>query len=310
MTNIQKNRATERHHFIPQFYLRYWCGEDSKLLAYPVTGAPAFATSPKNVAAIKGLHHAGSFEHLRDFDYEGRLSSIEGLFSARWPDIFQRSKNPKTKQNLSSFLALMHLRHPNRFADIGEINRRYRELTAGCEDHETIRILHRKSAGRALKVKDIRDGARDDEATRKEAFLRLMRTVLEPLAAILMKRKWGVVISREPIFITSDSPLVIWRGNALSQNIGFETPGTQITFPLTPYQMLVINDEYEHDGMVYPLIDDANLNNGVIDSATRFVFAWKDLPGLSKRIRSVRRLSGREPRPFILEEGWHSILSP
>lgn len=125
-----------------------------------------------------------------------------------------------------------------------------------------------------IPLADIRAHLKKEESGINESFLLAMHNSIDDIADIFLKRKWGVFVSESPVFITSDCPMTLWRGDSLKPNFGFGTPGTQITYPLTPYKLLMIQDSFEEDGLSYPLQDIGGLNDGPRISASRFYFSF------------------------------------
>lgn len=93
-------------HYVPKFYIRQWCDAKDQFWVHPLDGRSPFLSKPKNFAAVRGLYDTSSVRGLENIDTEFDLSVGEGLFSKVWPDIFERIiSNPKTKRNLSRFIA-------------------------------------------------------------------------------------------------------------------------------------------------------------------------------------------------------------
>ena len=56
------------------------------------------------------------------------------------------------------------------------------------------------------------------------------------LAQILMEMRWAVMISDEPVFITTDSPVVPLHPELRFR--GFKNPDTSVVLPLSPTRLL------------------------------------------------------------------------
>jgi hypothetical protein len=272
---MKPDRKNESHHFVPQFYLRHWCGPDGKMWIYPVDGRSPFRASPKNFAAENGLYDSSDLPELGSFDHEAELSKLEGLFDSRWPDIFNGIGDQKTKMNISRFLALTHLRHPRNKEDVQKLNAMFRRMVELAEGREEFEIIGVNGERVMIRSSDVKAYASDTPENTKAGFLMTMRQSVEDLAAILAARKWGVIFTEggEPAFVTCDDPLVKQRGTSTRRTFGFGTPGTVITFPISPSKMLRIADDFAEDGQHYPLIDVGDLNSGTILNAVRFVFS-------------------------------------
>lgn len=274
------DRKSESHHYVPQFYLRQWCAPDGKMWVYPVeNGSTGFRASPKNFATEKGLYNS-SDAPFADHDFEGRFSQIEGLFHSRWPEVFNSIGDPRTKRNIARFLALMHIRHPKHKEEIRKTNAWLRQLTAQARasGHTEFEIVDPDGETSVVRVGDVDEMASDTAANTNAGFLNALTSV-ETLAQILSARKWGVVFNTidAPVYLTSDRPLVLHRGTCSRESFGFATPGTEITFPITPTKLLRISDVFQEDGLHYPLIALGDVNEQVVLTATRFIFSPEEL---------------------------------
>jgi hypothetical protein len=272
---MKPDRKTESHHYVPQFYLRQWCGTDGKMWIKPVDGRSPFRASPKNFAAENGLYDTSDIPEFSALDQEGDLGAIEGLFDSRWPEVFDGTMDPATKMNISRFLALMHLRHPRVKKHVQESNSVFRRLVEMTEGKEQIEIVTPNGEIHILLKSDVEAYASDTPENIKAGFIYSMRRSIEDLATALNSRKWGVIFTKggAPVFITGDCPLVLQRGSCTRRTFGFRTPGTVITFPISPSKMLRIGDDFAVDGLHYPLVALGDLNDAVVLEAERFVFS-------------------------------------
>ncbi|WP_425602308.1 DUF4238 domain-containing protein [Luteolibacter yonseiensis] len=60
---MKRNRRSERHHFVPQFYLRHWCNHKDRLWVHPMDGKQPYESRANSVAFERGLY---STEDLPD----------------------------------------------------------------------------------------------------------------------------------------------------------------------------------------------------------------------------------------------------
>jgi hypothetical protein len=279
---MPSDRKNENHHYVPQFYLRHWCAADGKMWVYPVeNGRCGFRASPKNFATEKGLYDTSDVQHLAGIDVEGFLSRIEGIFDSRWPEVFDGTMDNETKMNISRFLALMHLRHPKHKEQVQKTKALFRTIAdkVRAQGHDRFEVVHPDGTKNIIPVSEMEEFTRDTPANAKLGFLNAMHQSMEDLAKVICARKWGVIISmhNEPVYLTSDTPLVVHRGTCTKQFFGFGTPGTEVTFPISPTKLLRISDVYEEDGLHYPLISLGDLNEPIILNAARFVFSHQEL---------------------------------
>lgn len=275
------------HHYVPQFYLRQWCDDDGKLIVYPLDGRAPFRTTPRNVAAECGLYTpTPGAVGVRD-DHEQWFSGWEGLFAGKWPDIFDRADNPRTRRNLARFLGTLLIRHPASRDIVGEVNQRLLALVENAPDDARIAI---RGKGRdvqvsAAEVRQLAVTGRDEVRT---DWLRQMPAVAGPLGDTLFSRRWGVIFSTEPAFITSDNPVALARGACRNAKFGVGTAGTLVFFPISPMRFLVIADEWEHPFMHYRLDDERVFIRRVVRGAERFVFSPREHPAISAAISENR----------------------
>jgi hypothetical protein len=272
-------RKRELHHYVPQFYLRQWCGTDGQLWACPLDGRAPFRTTPKAVAAEKGLYDS-SGTPFEDFDYEGALARYESLFAERWPGVFDAIADPETKKNISRFLAIFNARHPTQKDLARRVNSLFRAMAERVKGHDEINVCLASGEQLRVKVGDIQRFASDTEANTRAGFLSAMRSSVQDVAKVLNARRWGVIIAEEPGFVTSDRPLVVSQGHCPDQSFGFGSPGTTITFPISPNRLLLIGDGFKTDGAHYRIDSVDKSNVDTIRGAGRFIFArerpWRE----------------------------------
>jgi hypothetical protein len=96
------------------------------------------------------------------------------------------------------------------------------------------------------------------------------------LAEMLLKLRWAVVFSEEPVFITSDNPVMIMHPSLKFR--GLKNPETTVSFPLSPTRILIMDNRHcEPDFQYYPLRQDHGSLNGLIwRNAIEHMFAPRD----------------------------------
>ena len=271
-------------HYVPKFYLRQWCNENDHLWVHPIDGSEPFKSKPKNFAAIRGLYDSSEIEGIEDVDTESDLSVGEGLFARVWPDIFERIKfNPKTKRNLSRFIAQSVLRRPSHNQTIRDD---FHRLKTGLEDQELGPddefVVNLGEGDQTTTMREFFNLDQDTDDFLQFCFLGGMRRSLEDIADIFASRTWGVIVSPEPVFVTGDFPIGLFRGTCERPTFAYGTKGTEVVYPLSPTKLLMMNDDFREDGLIYPLEDVGTLNYGVCGASERFVFsATEEIPGVS-----------------------------
>lgn len=83
------------------------------------------------------------------------------------------------------------------------------------------------------------------------------------LAEVLLKMRWAVIFSEEPVFITSDNPVMIMHPSLKFR--GFKNLETTVSFPLSPTRILIMDNRHgEPDSQYYPLRQEPGSLNGLI----------------------------------------------
>jgi hypothetical protein len=96
------------------------------------------------------------------------------------------------------------------------------------------------------------------------------------IAKYFLKMRWAVLISDEPVFITSDNPVLV--GDTLGPHRGLEHPDAMVTFPLSPTRVPIMDNRHsEPDAQFYPLKHDpASINMLIWRNAIEHMFASRD----------------------------------
>ena len=72
------------------------------------------------------------------------------------------------------------------------------------------------------------------------------------LAQELLKKRWWVSFTDTASFITTDTPVIVV--NPERQSFGINTPGTVLSFPISPTRILMMDDRWDQPkGRYYPL---------------------------------------------------------
>lgn len=284
-------KANTRQHYVPRFYLKGWCDAKDYLWAFPVSGKPPFQTSVENVACEKGLYTHPVGDKEDQLETEKMMAKIESLYAPVWPDICDRALNTDTRMNIARFLALMALRHPGHEHQVRRMNEKILSVVEGMTDDEEIEFQIKERSGN-FTVGEIRRFSSLEKDGIKSGFLNLIPALVPDIANTLASRNWGIVFADYAAFLTSDCPVLLHRGKATKENIGFRTPGTQILFPISPFRLLTICDDWPHSFAHYKLAK-PDLFNGLITSgANRFVFNGTNDSAIVQKIRTWRDTSG------------------
>lgn len=271
------------HHFVPQFYLRQWCDAKGKLWVYPLNGNEPFRAAPKQFAAETHLYTPKAGADAVRSDTEEWMAGWESHFAKVWPDIVDRCDDPRTRANVARFIGTLIARHPKNRDYVRELNSFFQRAAAGKPHDVELTFLNRAGEVK-LSVSDIREFASTDPDSVRTDFIRLMPRAAKAAAEALMSRRWLAVVSEQPAFITSDTPVVTLRGTSWRPKFGLGTPGTVISFPVSPFRMLVFADEWERTFGHAELGDPSVFVRRIVGGGDRFVFASKPDPAIQAAI--------------------------
>ena len=280
--------SNTRQHFVPRFYLREWSDSKEKIWKYKIDGAAPIHISIDNVAFERGVYSHPAADKVPPLKTERFLGEkIESLYAEVWPGIIDRAEYIETRKNIARFVALMELRHPKEKQTLRTVNNAFRGAVSGhSPDEEVELVIEGKSA--IMRVDEILKFTSNDRDTIQSQFLRSMPHVVMDIAEILVKRRWGIIFSDSPAFITSDCPVVLCRGASTKTNFGFGTPGTNILFPICPTRLLAIDDRWPYEFAHYKLTKPDIYNRIIARGAARFVYAHNQNPELAAKISEWR----------------------
>jgi hypothetical protein len=284
---MSSKKPNGRQHFVSQFYLRHWANSDEKVWQYAFDGRPPVHIGVENIAFERGLYTHPAKDKVRPLKTEDDLEDIENTYADVWPDIVDRAQDFQTRHNIARFIALMFVRHPQHRETVRLINEGFRKAVQDVSPDEEVEIVAEGRASR-IWVREILEKTRDEATNIASGFLNVMRSSVEDIAAALVARRWGVVVSEQPAFVTSDYPVVLNRGSCQRRAFGFGTPGTQILFPCSPTQLLVVSEDWPHEFAHYKLTNADVFNRMMADGAVRFIYSSKADLELAQKIKQWR----------------------
>jgi len=247
-----------RQHWVPQFYLRYFSTPETKDRKYPQVwifskdrkaGEPKL-TSIRKICATSNLYSPLSDSGDRDYSVEKTIGNLEYLVSQIWPilasDFVDFERNTSVKKGVSLFLAIMYLRHPsvNRQGEYihGQMVEWYDKLPKDHLGRPCIKEIEMNNEVRKVDISDWFNYKNWKKNDHHKFFTDSIKSQAIFLAEIFLKKRWSVIFSKDPVFITSDKPLS--KHHESRETFGFATEGTFINFPLSPTRLLVMDDKY------------------------------------------------------------------
>lgn len=224
-------------------------------------GSGPSLTSIKNVAQRRYLYSPKDDAGNRLWELEEKFADTETLLSRIWPEVaedFIDLGDASIRKGLALFISLLHLRHPRRLAEIERIHTKlmeyYGRLPRDKDGNPDIGEVEVNGVWRPFDSSDwLRYKAADAE-DKKRMFVNSVRHNATHFAEILMKKRWSVVFSAHPAFITTDTPIVLL--NMTQDVFGIGTANTIISFPISPMRVLMMDDRHdEPSGQYYSLAD-------------------------------------------------------
>ena len=205
------------HHYVPRWYLRRFADAKRQVRVYrPGTGFEPYTTSIRNVAAERGFYKADMTGGEDPNAIETLLSKYETFGSEAVQRIVGGAfpPSPQDRQDIAELLGLQVFRTPeSRRQTEMNIDAFLKYATAGASRKQVEEMLLdaglEASEQRVDEMVDLLSRP-DDYEIRPSAneHLREMLHLSEDAAARLAARTWTLGIAREPVFITSDHPLV------------------------------------------------------------------------------------------------------
>ncbi len=262
----------ERHHYVPQFYLRCFVKNPKRprLLAIDTTERKTFHPSPKDVAVELNFHTVDVSGKPSDI-VETKIAEMESEFAPAIARIreSQSLANDEDRSLLFTFIALLFIKNPGMRSRISKPLGDIALYTMGMQasnskawalkmeeakqegtieqDDDTEKLRHLLLQGNAFKV-----------GLSVAGHLHFEFSAVAFIAKMLAQRHW--ILLRAPQdktgFITSDNPVTLtWydqEGTPYSPGLGL--PNTQLLFPIAnelglmgtfeyPSQFLDANDE-------------------------------------------------------------------
>lgn len=98
-----------------------------------------------------------------------------------------------------------------------------------------------------------------NENDHHQFFTNFVRSGAIRLAISLMKKRWSVVFTNVPSFITSDKPVT--KQHPTKQAFGFGTKNTIVSFPLSQTRLLLMDDMHNEPANQYYPLKEGNLGD-------------------------------------------------
>ncbi|MBI1868705.1 MAG: DUF4238 domain-containing protein [Methylocystis sp.] len=248
------NQKKKRNHWVPQSYLRAFAADAGRKTIWRFSkeaGDPEL--KPIRNVAVSFYLYAPQGQQGHDYRFEEKLATLEQCFGTPfWAETttgFIDLGNDTVRKTLSLLAAVMYLRNPLNLKMTKALHRtlvdQYSQLSELPDELEIAGRWHKVDKASWPAYRD----ANDDDI--KRMWLRQVGSATW-YAEHLMRMRWAVLLADEPVFVTSDNPVVVLHPSL--QFKGLRDPETTVTFPLSPTRMLVMDNRHrEPEGQYYPL---------------------------------------------------------
>jgi hypothetical protein len=255
----------KRQHWVPRFYLKEFATPESKNTKNPqvwiysrTEGDPA-KVNVKDIAVKRYLYSPEDVKGERCWKTEDKLADLESLISRIWPKIandFVDLSEDSIRKGMSLFIATMILRHPKKLAEYRVLQDKMITLfDDGPKDEFGRPALESVELNGVVRKVDTSDWELYSNPTEYDYikfFVDQITNDAHTIANLLMKKRWSIVFSEKPCFITTDNPVITF--NLEKEIFGIETKGTFVNFPISPTRVLLIDDRLEEPhSKYYPL---------------------------------------------------------
>jgi hypothetical protein len=265
-------------HYVPRFYLKHFAIPETKVSIKPQIwacskdqdGKPPFVTGIHNVAAQRYLYSPIKSDGSRCMETEAKLASLESVLSKIWGKLaedYVDLGDRHIRKVLALFLATLILRNPKKIDEIKSIHQRMVNWFENLPAEESPPEL----------LAEFNEYKKASENNFKEFFVEHIHNDAILIARLLLAKRWSVIVSNQPVFITSDSPVAM--ANDKHKTYGIKTEGTVIIFPISPTRLLCLDTLYnEPKNQYYPLeFQDARSYNMLIwINAPRYMFSHRN----------------------------------
>ncbi|MGJ0514254.1 MAG: DUF4238 domain-containing protein [Methylomicrobium sp.] len=262
--SIPKNQ-----HWVPRFYLKYFATPETKNENIPKVwifekekSIPPRLVSTKDICFKRYLYSPINNNGEKDLFLEKILGRLEDALAPQWFSLANEclyiSKDDPFRKGISLFVSSMILRNPDTRIDL---ENSYREITKCIHDEPDINDIQAiEINGTSL---DFNLDDWDRFLNRKpndhhRFFTDYVFSNIRKIAEQLLEKRWSIIFSDKPRFITSDKPVSI---NHLTKekfgvDFGLGTEGSFVIFPLSPHRLLVMDDRHDEPEWQYYAPDD------------------------------------------------------
>ncbi len=301
----------KNQHWVPQFYLRHFATPDTRgkdqaqvwVLSREEADGDERLTNVRNICAKRYLYSPVGESGERTWDLDREIESLEHTLAQIWPMLatdYMDLSDLALRKGVSLFVAVMHLRNPDTLRSVEGMHRRLVALfdemprrPDGTPDVDSVEIAGEVHPLDASGWHAYRAWGSDDH---HRFFTHLIRSEAVGLAELLMTKRWSIIVAEHDTFVTSDKPVAIQHRT--KSVFGVRTPGTIVSFPISPTRLLVMDDmRDEPANQYYPLEASMSgaFNHNIWHNGSRFMITGRPvMEVLSELVGWADSLAGRE----------------
>ncbi len=288
--------AEQKHHYIPEFFLKQWVGPDHRLVEFcrrRFNRVVARSTFPGGTGYVRGLYSIpGAPPHVKDVLEDKFLSVADGIAAESLRIMLKENVVPTglEKAGWTRFMMSLWYRTPEGIARSYEMVRKYYEEN----QLEKLREVY-------TELKRPEDPATPEEYVQRHAGLMTGRTLIEHLMDIIeservrekiMGMQWhlGRIERMRYPLLTSDRPIVMTTG-------GIAYKDSHIVMPLSPRHIFIATNTDEEAAKIKALFLShklaQRLNDRIVRQARKFVYSTNadQLRFIEKRLGEKLRCS-------------------
>lgn len=269
-------QVTKRCHWVPQSYLKAFAaeGNGSRIWRFSKNDGDPELKRIDKVAVKFHLYAPLGPDGRRDDAMEKKLADLENWFGGpAWNAVcndFVDFSDEAMRKMVALLAAVTWLRTPRQFEFWKNMHRQFVDFFS---QHEALpNVVHLNDRRVELDHSSwpaYRDATEEDLKRAWHDWLGQAADV----ANMFLDMRWAVLFSEDPVFITSDNPVMV--GDTIGPHRGLKHPETMVMFPLSPTRVLMMDNRHqEPDAQYYPLKHHpANTNALIWRNATEYMFS-------------------------------------
>ncbi len=265
----------QKHHYIPEFYLKQWAGPDGQLIEFCrryQDRLVARATAPGGTGYVPGLYSiSGALPHVENIFETSYLAKADGLAAQSLALMLNEHYVPTgpEKAAWTRFLMSLVYRTPEGVARSFELIRKYYEEDSLEEIRKVYDQLKRpddpETPEEYLKI--------NSEGMTSRTMMRHLLDIIESemVRDKIMSMQWhlGYFNNLKHKLLTSDRPLVMTNG--------INRPESHFVMPISPTHVFIATNTTEVANKIKALSTNGQivhiLNDKIVRQARKFTYA-------------------------------------